>query len=216
MANHQQDLSPFDCTVLPQLSHQDALVAGVDEVGRGAWFGPVVAAAIVLPVSSLPELTLIGVKDSKLLSAKKRQELGPIIEELVINWQISSVDSQEIDRINIFQASLQAMRGAVGKLKPSPSLCLVDGRHPLPNLDIPQHNLIKGDWRSPVIAAASILAKVWRDELIIGYAADYPNYDLAANKGYGTKRHKEALFKYGASPLHRLSFRPCRLSTINN
>ncbi len=216
MANDRQDLSPFDCTVLPQLSHQDAMVAGVDEVGRGALFGPVVAAAIVLPVSSLPELTGIGVKDSKLLSAKKRQELVPKIEELVLNWQIGSVDSQEIDRINIFQASLQAMLRAVSELKPSPSLCLVDGRHRLPNLDVAQYNLIKGDWRSPVIAAASILAKVWRDQLIVGYAADYPHYDLAANKGYGTKKHLQALFKYGSSPLHRLSFRPCRLSTINN
>jgi ribonuclease HII len=207
-----RDLSPFDCTVLPELSHPDATVAGVDEVGRGALFGPVVAAAIVLPVSSLPELTAIGVKDSKLLSAKKRRELAAKIKDLVLNWQIGSVDSQEIDRINIFQASLQAMGGAVSSLKPLPSLCLVDGRHPLPNLDLPQYNLTKGDWRSPVIAAASIIAKVWRDDLIICYADDYPDYDLAANKGYGTSRHLEALVKYGASPLHRLSFRPCRLS----
>ena len=210
------DLSPFDCTVLPQLSHRHATVAGVDEVGRGALFGPVVAAAVVLPVSSLPELTAIGVKDSKQLSAKKRTELAVKIKDLVLNWQTGLVGSQEIDQINIFQASLQAMHQALSSLKPSPSLCLVDGRHPLPKLALPQYNLTKGDWRSPVIAAASIVAKVWRDELIVGYAADYPSYDLAANKGYGTKRHLEALVKYGPSPLHRLSFRPCRLSAINH
>jgi ribonuclease HII len=208
------DKSFFDCRILPQLSKPESIVAGVDEVGRGALFGPVVAAAIAIPVSAVDKLTEIGVKDSKQLSARKRSKLSAQIKELIINWQIGLVDSQKIDEINIFQASLLAMGKAVHKLQPSPSLCLVDGRHPLKIVNVSQHNLIKGDLRSPVIAAASIIAKVWRDELIIKYAGDYPNYDLAANKGYGTKKHLEALAKYGPSPLHRLSFRPCRLSPL--
>ena len=206
----QPDLSFFDCRSLPQLSTSEALVAGVDEVGRGALFGPVVAGAIVIPVSVVDKLTEIGVKDSKKLSAKKRSQLSLQINELALDTQIGCVDNYKIDEINIFQASLLAMTQAVKKLQPRPAVCLVDGRHPLKNLQLPQYNLIKGDLRSPIIAAASIIGKVWRDELIIKYGLDYPNYDLAANKGYGTKKHLDALAKYGATPLHRLSFRPCR------
>lgn len=204
------DLSPFDCRTLPQLCSEKSIVAGVDEVGRGSLFGPVVAASVAITVSSIEELKVIGVKDSKLLSHKRRVEFSQKIKELAIDWQIGLVDNRKIDEINIFQASLLAMGEAVNKLQPSPSVCLVDGKYPLKIIKMPQYNLTKGDLRSPIIAAASIVAKVWRDELIIKYAEEYPNYDLASNKGYGTKKHLDALSKYGASPMHRFSFRPCR------
>ena len=126
-------------------------------------------------------------------------------------WKIGYADHQEIDQTNIFQASLLAMRRAVVGLEVQPELCLVDGKWSLPELPIPQQTLVKGDERSLVIAAASIVAKVWRDELIVGLAADHPVYDLANNKGYGTQRHLMALQQHGPSPLHRMSFSPCRI-----
>jgi ribonuclease HII len=186
-------------------------VAGVDEVGRGALFGPVVAAAVLLPGSAWEELAIAGVKDSKQLSAKKREALAQIIKAVAVDTQIGWATAQEIDRINIFQASLLAMRRAVVKLKPQPEVCLVDGRFPLPDLSVPQKNLVRGDCQSLVIAAASIVAKVWRDDLVIRLAEQYPDYDLVANKGYGTQRHCLALRQRGPSLQHRLSFRPCRV-----
>lgn len=183
------------------------LVAGVDEVGRGALFGPVVAATVVATQADLPKLIAIGVKDSKKLSAKKRQELVTPIQELVADWKISCATVAEIDRLNILQASLLAMKRTVLQLKVSPSLCLVDGKFPIPELSLTQKTIIKGDSRSPLIAAASILAKVWRDNLIVELATKYPEYDLAANKGYPTKKHRLALRQHGASVEHRRSFR---------
>lgn len=203
---------PFDCTEVPELASPSAYVAGVDEVGRGALFGPVVAAAALFPMTALPRLTLVVQKDSKRLSAKRRSELVQQIGAIALDWRVGYATAQEIDQINIFQASLQAMQRAVLKLTPPPQVCLVDGRFSLPEVPMPQKTLIKGDERSPVIAAASILAKVWRDELIIRLSAKYPAYNLAANKGYGTKEHRLALQRYGSSPQHRLSFRPCRLA----
>lgn len=185
------------------------LVAGVDEVGRGALFGPVVAATVVAPQADLPKLIAIGVQDSKKLSAKKRQELVTPIQELVSDWKICCATVTEIDRLNILQASLLAMRRTVLQLKVSPSLCLVDGKFPIPELSLTQKTVIKGDSRSPLIAAASILAKVWRDNLIVELAAQYPEYDLAANKGYPTKKHRLALQQHGASAEHRRSFKLC-------
>ncbi|ACK68516.1 Ribonuclease H [Gloeothece citriformis PCC 7424] len=205
-------LPSFDVFLLPEVKGQETLIAGVDEVGRGALFGPVVAGAVVVPVSAIDQLTQLGVKDSKQLSPKRRVELAQQIKGLAIDSHVSFATVGEIDQINILQASLKAMYRAVVKLKINPAVCLVDGRHPLPNLEIRQENIIKGDERSPVIAAASILAKVWRDNLIVRLAQKYPQYDLIANKGYGTLRHREALLKYGASPQHRLSFRPCCVS----
>ncbi|MGK7918093.1 MAG: ribonuclease HII [Prochloraceae cyanobacterium] len=188
-----------------------ALIAGVDEVGRGALFGPVVAAAAVVPISGLPELVTIGVKDSKQLGAKKRSELVQPIQGTVKSWALGYATVEEIDRLNILQASLLAMKRAVLKLRVQPEMCLVDGKQPIPELPLPQKNLVKGDRRSPIIAAASILAKVWRDELIVRLAGKYSHYDLASNKGYGTKRHLLALQEYGPSPQHRMSFRSCRV-----
>jgi ribonuclease HII len=190
-----------------EFSASDCLIAGVDEVGRGALFGPVVAAAVVIPNSKLELLKEIGVKDSKKLSAKKRLQLIEPIQMLATSWQVGCASVKEIDRLNILQASLLAMKRAVVRLKLQPAICLVDGLHPIPNLAIPQQNLVRGDEISPAIAAASIIAKVWRDELIMRLAIEYCNYDLAANKGYGTKKHLSALLKYGHSNQHRRSFR---------
>jgi len=193
---------------LPTPSEQ--LIAGVDEVGRGALFGPVVAAAVILPASALPQLALAGVKDSKQLSASRRLKLSQEIQRQAIDWKIGYATREEIDQINILQASLLAMRRAILKLKVKPDLCLVDGKQSLQELPIPQQSMIKGDQRSLEIAAASVVAKVWRDDLVMRLATKYPDYDLAANKGYGTQRHRLALQQHGPSPQHRLSFSPCR------
>lgn len=195
---------------LPDLSGLQTLVAGIDEVGRGALFGPVVAAAVILPASALPQLAIAGVKDSKQLSALQRLRLAQDIQGLALDWRIGYATSFEIDQINILQASLLAMKRAVLKLKVQPDICLVDGKQSLPNLPIPQRTMVKGDERSLQIAAASVVAKVWRDELLIRLAAKYPNYDLVANKGYGTERHRLGLQHHGPSRLHRMSFSPCR------
>jgi ribonuclease HII len=196
---------------LPDLSGTQRLVAGVDEVGRGALFGPVVAAAVILPASVLPQLAIAGVKDSKQLSRLQRLRLAQEIKGLALDWRIGYATSAEIDRINILQASLLAMKRAVLKLKVQPELCLVDGKQSLPDLPIPQQTLVKGDARSLEIAAASVVAKVWRDELVMRFAVKYPDYDLVANKGYGTERHRLALQQHGPSRLHRMSFSPCQV-----
>ncbi|ELS00990.1 ribonuclease HII [Xenococcus sp. PCC 7305] len=185
---------------------QDALVAGVDEVGRGALFGPVVAAAVVLPLSQLPKLQEIGVRDSKQLSPQKRQKLIEPIKAIASGSHVSYSTVEEIDKINILQASLLAMKRAVLALNPVPDICLVDGKFSIPDLALPQKTIIQGDRQSLVIGAASILAKVWRDNLIIDLASQYPEYDLAANKGYPTKKHRLAIQKYGVVIHHRKSF----------
>ncbi|MBE9168180.1 ribonuclease HII [Pleurocapsales cyanobacterium LEGE 06147] len=195
---------------LPEFCGKDILLAGVDEVGRGALFGPVVAAAIVLPLSALPELIKIGVKDSKQLSAYRREKLVKPIQEVVANWQLSYATVREIDELNILQASILAMKRAVLQLEVKPAICLVDGSVPIPELSILQKTIVKGDCRSSAIAAASILAKVWRDNWIASLAVQYPQYDLTANKGYPTKKHRLALKQFGPCSEHRFSFRPCR------
>lgn len=199
----------FDDSLLTEFSPQTA-IAGVDEVGRGALFGSVVAAAVVLPCSAIPQLIALGVRDSKKLSASQRQQLIEPIKNLVASWQIGSASVAEIDRLNILQASLLAMKRSVIGLQTTPDICLVDGKFPIPSLDLRQKLVVKGDLRSPVIAAASILAKVWRDELIIKLAEQYPEYGLAANKGYPTIAHRLAIQKYGICAEHRRSFKSCR------
>jgi ribonuclease HII len=184
-------------------------VAGVDEVGRGALFGPVVAAAVILPETAIAPLVQLGVRDSKRLSPKKRVDLSRQIQAIALDCKVGLASVREIDRLNILQATLLAMKRSILKLNPQPQLCLIDGNQRIPNLLIPQQTLIKGDQTSLVIASASIVAKVWRDQLIVRLAKKYPEYDLIQNKGYGTKKHREALQRYGASPQHRLSFRPC-------
>jgi ribonuclease HII len=190
------------------------LIAGVDEVGRGALFGPVVAAAVVLPQSALEELVAAQVRDSKKVSGDRRLKLAAQICQVALDWRIGFATSAEIDRLNILQASLLAMKRAVLKLKVQPELCLVDGRQPIKELSIPQQAIVKGDEQSLAIASASIVAKVWRDALITRLAVKYPQYDLATNKGYGTQRHLESLQQYGPCRLHRLSFRPCQIKGL--
>ena len=208
---HPKPQWQFNVCELPNLSGTQRLVAGVDEVGRGALFGPVVAGAVILPASALAQLAIAGVKDSKQLSPLRRLKLAKEVQRLALDWRIGYATSYEIDQINILQASLLAMKRAVLKLKVQPDLCLVDGRQSLPDLPVPQRPMIKGDERSLEIAAASVVAKVWRDELVIRFATKYPDYDLVANKGYGTERHRLALQQHGPSPLHRMSFSPCRV-----
>ncbi len=188
-------------------SDSQILIAGVDEVGRGCLFGPVVAAAVVFEKAAISQLQEIGVKDSKQLSAKRRQVLAIEIKNRAISYYISYASSQEIDRLNILNASLLAMQRSITKLSVTPELCLVDGNKKIPNLTIPQETIIGGDRTSPIIAAASILAKVWRDILIIRLASKYPHYDLENNKGYGTKKHRLALQEYGPCFHHRHSFK---------
>ena len=200
----------FDDSLLTEFTSSDILVAGIDEVGRGALFGSVVASSVVLPRSSIPRLIAIGVKDSKKLSANKRQELVPLIREIATDSHVSFASVAEIDELNILQASLLAMKRSLVALKVVPNICLVDGKFLIPDLSWTQKTVIKGDMRSPVIAAASILAKVWRDELIISLAQKYPEYNLAANKGYPTTAHHLAIAKYGICPEHRRSFKPCQ------
>ncbi len=189
------------------LSDSQILIAGVDEVGRGCLFGPVVAAAVLFEKGSISQLQEIGVKDSKQLSAKRRETLAKEIKKRAVSYYISYASAREIDRLNILNASLLAMQRSVTKLSVTPQLCLVDGKQKIPNLTIPQETIIGGDRTSPLIAAASILAKVWRDTLIIRLASKYPHYDLENNKGYGTKKHRLGLQKYGPCFHHRYSFK---------
>jgi len=183
-------------------------LAGVDEVGRGALFGPVVAAAVIVPVSLIPTLRKLGVEDSKQLSACRRQALVSPIRELVLAWHISFADVPTIETLNIRQASLLAMKRALLGLNHYPDWCLVDGRDGVPDLPFPQTALIGGDRRSPVIGAASILAKVWRDNLMERLGDRFLGYDLKSNKGYGTLKHRQALASLGLTCLHRRHF--CR------
>lgn len=186
------------------------IAAGVDEVGRGALFGPVVAAAVILPPNGDRWLRDQGVVDSKALTPKRRNQLVPIIKAVAIDAQIGWVSVRQIDRINILQASLQAMAKAIVHLSPRPSHCLVDGNQRIPHLEIAQETVVKGDQQVVEIAAASILAKVWRDQLIVRLSRRYPGYDLASNKGYGSPKHLAGLRNLGPTRYHRRSFKSCQ------
>ncbi|MBB6677009.1 ribonuclease HII [Cohnella lubricantis] len=176
-------------------------VAGIDEVGRGCLFGDVVAAAVVFP----PGLVLGEINDSKQLSEKKRERLYDVILEHAVAWSVARVDAATVDRINIRQASRLAMKTAVETLSVRPEHLLIDAE--TVSLELPQTPIIKGDARSQSIGAASIIAKVTRDRLCRDvWEAMYPGYDIAANKGYGTKAHREGLLRMGPTPLHRMSF----------
>jgi len=179
-------------------------VAGVDEVGRGALFGPVVAAAVVLS----PDRPVRGLNDSKLLDADRREVLAERIRERAAAWAVAAVDAATIDCINIYQASRLAMRVAVSRLNPPPDFLLVDAV--AIDLPLPQRGLIHGDARCHAIAAASIVAKVYRDACMRVWDEVFPEYGLAANKGYATAAHYRALELVGTTPLHRLSFEPVR------
>ncbi|OIP78445.1 MAG: ribonuclease HII [Oscillatoriales cyanobacterium CG2_30_44_21] len=185
-------------------------VAGVDEVGRGALFGEVVAAAVILPVEQFAYLENLGVTDSKKLSAPRREQLDLLIREVAIACAIGTATVAEIDEMNILAASLLAMERAIAKLQTPPRYCLIDGNQLLRFKliqPIPQKTIIKGDSLSLLIAAASIVAKVWRDRQMVEMAELYGGYDLAANKGYGTVKHRQAIAQLGYSDLHRQTFK---------
>jgi ribonuclease HII len=186
--------------------------AGVDEVGRGALFGMVTAAAVILSPSAIESLRDAGVKDSKQLSAKRRERLAIEIQAVATSYCVASADVAEIDRLNILQASLLAMKRAIRGLSIVPDLCLIDGNRSIPDLQLPQQTIVGGDRVEISIAAASILAKVARDRAIIEYDRLYPAYDLARNKGYGSPHHLAALTQYGVTIDHRQSFAPVRLA----
>lgn len=187
----------------------NALVAGVDEVGRGALFGPVVAAAVILSGSAALELQRLGVTDSKRLSPGRRIKLVDPIHALATDYGIGWASVHDIERLNILQASLLAMNRAIHRLSPPPSLCLVDGNQPIPHLAIPQQTVIQGDQSHTEIAAASILAKVWRDQLMVRLDQRYPGYGIAQHKGYGSAEHRQAIQNLGPTRQHRQSFRGC-------
>lgn len=195
---------------LSSSSNFPQIVAGVDEVGRGALCGPVVAAAVILPQTAFSELITAKINDSKKLSSTRRIKLARQICELALDWKIGCASPTEIDQINILQASLLAMKRAITQLEIQPEICLIDGNQMVKDLHQQQQTIVKGDSRSLQIAAASIVAKVWRDEIIVQMASKYPMYDLAQNKGYGSKNHLIALREHGPSPWHRHSFSPCQ------
>ena len=177
------------------------LVCGVDEAGRGPLAGPVCAAAVILP----PNLEIPGLNDSKKLTDKKRRELYDVIIEHAVAYGVACVDEKEIDEINILQATFRAMERAVEKLSVRPDIVLVDGNR-APFMPVPVKTVVKGDSLSASIAAASVLAKVTRDRLMEEQDALYPAYGFAVHKGYGTKRHYEALAEHGPCAIHRMTF----------
>lgn len=176
-------------------------ICGIDEVGRGPLAGPVVAGAVILP----KDCEILYINDSKKLSAKKREELYDIIMEQAVATGIGMVSPQRIDEINILQATYEAMREAISKLSVTPDILLNDAVT-IPQMDIPQVPIIKGDAKSISIGAASIIAKVTRDRLMEEYEKIMPEYGFASNKGYGSGAHIEAIKTYGPSPIHRMTF----------
>ena len=182
---------------------QYTLEAGCDEAGRGCLAGPVFAAAVILPA----EISLPGLDDSKKLTEKQRYELRPLIQEQAVAWAVASVSAEEIDQINILNASFLAMHRAVKQLKTIPQLLLIDGNRFKPAYPgIPHECHIKGDGKFLCIAAASVLAKTYRDDYMLQIADQYPEYQWKSNKGYPTLAHRKAVLEFGLSPHHRKSF----------
>ena len=182
------------------------LIAGVDEVGRGPLAGAVVTAAVILD----PEKPIDGLDDSKRLTEKRREALAPLIRAHALSWSLGRAEPEEIDQLNILQATLLAMQRAVEGLSIQPQHALIDGNQ-MPTLACPATTIIKGDQSVAAIAAASILAKVARDHEMVEMDKQYPGYGFAKHKGYPTKQHQEALMKLGACTIHRRSFRPVQL-----
>lgn len=192
-------------------------VAGVDEVGRGPLAGPVVAAAVILPRG----FTHPEIKDSKMLSSKQREKLAPIIQQFATSWALGIIDVEGIDRLNILRASLTAMAQALRRLSPQADMALIDGNQKIPSeffvgigakaaQPLCQKTIVKGDQLCLSIAAASIIAKVARDQMMVDFDKQYPQYGFAGHKGYGSAAHLAALQRYGPTPIHRRSFKPVR------
>ncbi|MBE6700519.1 MAG: ribonuclease HII [Ruminococcaceae bacterium] len=191
----------MDWTYFDTIIKKDVVVAGIDEAGRGPLFGPVVAAAVILPYG----LEIEGLNDSKKISEKKREKLFDIIKEKAIDYSIAQCSPREIDELNILGATMLAMKKAYKGLKVKPEMLLIDGNRAT-GFDLPVKTVIKGDALVPSISAASILAKVTRDRYCIEMDKVYPEYQIAVHKGYPTKLHREKVISLGPTPEHRLSF----------
>ncbi len=178
-----------------------SVVAGVDEAGRGPLAGPVCAAAVILP----PELMIDGLNDSKKLSEKKREELYGVITQKALDWSVAFASHEEVDAVNILNATYLAMNRAIEGLKTAPEIAIIDGNRSA-GIKYPNMTLVGGDGKSASVAAASILAKVSRDRLMLELAEKYPGYGFERHKGYGTKAHYEALARLGPCEIHRLTF----------
>lgn len=189
--------------MLQQYLNKGVIEAGCDEAGRGCLAGPVFAAAVILPEDFQNEL----LNDSKQLNEKQRYELRPIIEREALAWAVGIVDNHEIDKINILRASIEAMHRAIRQLKIRPEALLIDGNRFYPFEDIPHTTIVKGDGKMMSIAAASILAKTYRDDFMTQIHNEFPVYNWAVNKGYPTKDHRAAIAQHGVTPYHRMSFR---------
>lgn len=205
-------VDPWDPWYFERRAHRRSFfrIAGVDEAGRGPLAGPVVAAAVVLPY----ETDLPDVRDSKLLSSAQRQACYEKICAVAKAIAIGEVSAAEIDRTNILAASLEAMRQAIAQIDPLPDFLLVDGPWEV-DIQLPQQPLRRGDQLSISVAAASIVAKVYRDAMMVAYHESYPHYNFARNKGYGTTEHRAALARFGSCPVHRQTFRGVRSSNTN-
>ena len=200
--DYNRELARIDALKEYERKYSDcAYIAGIDEVGRGPLAGPVVAGVVILP----KDCNILYINDSKKLSEKKREELYDIITKEALAFATAVVSPQRIDEVNILNATYEAMREAIGKLKIKPDILLNDAVN-IPGVDIKQVPIIKGDAKSISIGAASIIAKVTRDRMMVEYDKLYPEYDFASNKGYGSAKHIEALKKYGKCPIHRDSF----------
>ena len=189
----------------PEVVIPGGRVAGVDEAGRGPLAGPVVAGAVILD----PDNPVVGLRDSKRLTAARREALYDEIRDKALAWAVGRAEVEEIDRINILQASLLAMQRAVAALQPAAEYALIDGNR-CPELPCPAQAIVKGDSRVAAISAASIMAKVTRDREMIELDTRYPGYGLAQHKGYPSKSHMEALQRLGVLPVHRRSYAPVR------
>lgn len=189
--------------MLQPFYQEKLLEAGCDEAGRGCYAGPVYAAAVILPADFFHPL----LNDSKQLSEKQRDELRPVIEKEAIAFAVAAVDNEEIDQVNILKASFKAMHLAVDQLNKRPGLLLIDGNRFIPYQKIPHQCFVKGDGRYASIAAASILAKTYRDEYMYRIHAEFPQYGWNKNKGYGTAVHRKAIEEHGLCRFHRKSFR---------
>jgi len=213
MSTHKQK---FEIPLSPNLDSENALwvksifpVAGLDEAGRGAWAGPVYAAAVILRVNNQVQNQLQGVRDSKQMSVKQREYWAEKIKDIAFAWGIGFADNVEIDQIGIIASTRLAMSRAIEQLRSIPQHLLIDALR-LPKMMIEQTAIIKGDQRSLSIAAASVLAKTARDIWMREIAKQYPDYGFAQHKGYGTLLHQAQLIEFGPSPIHRMSFRPMK------
>ena len=189
--------------MLLQYLNKGVVEAGCDEAGRGCLAGPVFAAAVILP----PSFSNNMLNDSKKLTERQRYELRPIIEREAIAWAVGIVDNHEIDRINILRASIEAMHRAISQLKVRPEALLIDGNRFSPFEDIPHTTIVKGDGKMMSIAAASVLAKTYRDDFMTQIDQEFPQYNWRVNKGYPTKDHRAAIAQHGPTKYHRMSFR---------